>query len=357
MEENKHLLSNWQIEIQNFLIESKTLYLAIFSMSGDLLFANPAMLSLFKSEPTKSFIQPKFDYFLECSDVNYPIYDGFITIGSELYGDTSILGKVYKKNDHLLFIGEMDVETLAKQYEIILTLNTDITNLQRRIIKEKHILQNEIAIRKKAEKHIKDLLSEKELILTEVHHRIKNNMNTVHSLLSLQSGHLENDEAKEVLLDAAGRLRSMMQLYDKLYRSEDTSVISIKDYLPDLIDEIVNVFPQKDSVKIENQIDDIVLGVDVISALGIIINELITNSMKYSFIGKSNNSISVSVQKMKDCITFIYKDNGLDIPETVTLENTTGFGMKLISILVQQINGTISLNRSDGTSFIIEFNV
>ncbi|PKL17172.1 MAG: hypothetical protein CVV49_12615 [Spirochaetae bacterium HGW-Spirochaetae-5] len=182
-------------------------------------------------------------------------------------------------------------------------------------------------------------------------------MNTIYGLLTLQSDDQENDDIKNILLDSAGRVRSMMILYDKLYRSEISSSLSLCEYLPSLIDEIVSIFPRKTSVKIETHIDDIVLTARVLSSLGIIINELITNSMKYAFNGRNDGIISVTASKSGKRVSIIYQDNGSGFPEAVTFENTTGFGMQLIGMLVGQIGGTVVIERDTGAGFLIEFDV
>lgn len=213
----------------------------------------------------------------------------------------------------------------------------------------------DITERKIADEKIKNLLLEKELILKEVHHRVKNNMNVMGSLLRLQSNTQVTPETKVVLQDAAGRLNSMMVLYEKLYHSENFGKLSLKEYVPSLIEEIVSIFPR--SVKIESHIEDILIDVKLLSSLGIILNELITNSMKHAFNNSDSGLITVSASKKVNMVTVMYGDNGFGLPKSVTFENSTGFGMHLIGILVQQINGTIRIDRNNGARFIIEFEV
>jgi PAS domain S-box-containing protein len=213
----------------------------------------------------------------------------------------------------------------------------------------------DITERKKTEDKIKALLREKELLLKEVHHRIKNNMSSMMSLLSLQSHALKNPEAVAALLEARDRLRSMEVLYDKLYRTENLREMSIKDYLPPLVDEIVGVFPNGGMVKIEKRIDDIVLGVNVLSPLGIIVNELITNALKHAFTGREDGSISVSASAKDDHVILIIEDNGKGIPESVDIANSSGFGLQLVGMLTAQLDGTVRIERRKGTRFVLEF--
>jgi len=203
--------------------------------------------------------------------------------------------------------------------------------------------------------NIQRLLAEKELILKEVHHRIKNNMNTVHSLLSLQAGFLEDPLAITALQDTICRVDSMVVLYDKLYSSHNFQDISVLTYLPSLIDEIIANFQGSESVRVEKKIDDFILSVKTLQPLGIIINELLTNIMKYAFTGRDNNVINVSATLSGENVCIIISDNGKGIPESITFETTTGFGMQLVSMLARQIGGSVKIERGEGTKFIIEF--
>jgi len=215
----------------------------------------------------------------------------------------------------------------------------------------------DITDRKLSEEKIKKLLAEKELILKEVHHRIKNNMNTIKSLLFLQAENLADPSAVAALRDAESRVESMMVLYDKLYRSTDFIEMSIKGYLPVLIDEIIGNFPNKKNVKVEKYIDDFILGADTLFPLGILVNELLTNIMKYAFAGRESGLIIVSAELDGNHVRIVIRDNGVGIPESVSFEKSTGFGLDLVSMLAQQIGGSIRIERGEGTAFVLEFDL
>ena len=211
--------------------------------------------------------------------------------------------------------------------------------------------------RLKAEVQINSLLSEKELLLREVHHRIKNNMNVITSLLSLQADKLHDPSAIAALEDSGNRVQSMMVLYDKLYRSADFREVSANEYLTSLIDEIVNNFPNRGLVTIEKQIDDFILDAKTLSPLGIILNELLTNIMKHAFIGRENGVIGVSLSIKETHATLIVQDNGVGIPESIDITASAGFGMQLVGILTEQLEGTMTIERDNGTKFILEFEI
>jgi len=215
----------------------------------------------------------------------------------------------------------------------------------------------DITERKNAEEKQERLLREKELVLKEVHHRIKNNMNTIHSLLTLQAATVSDAAAYAALEDAGSRVRSMMLLYDKLYQSTDFNEIPVARYLPPLIDEILSNFPNRSMVKTEKNIGDFLLDVKKLQPLGIIINELLTNIMKYAFTGKKDGRIAVSAICTDDLVSVVIEDNGNGMPESVDFENSTGFGLVLVAGLTRQLDGTIRIVRAKGTRIILEFRI
>jgi PAS domain S-box-containing protein len=248
----------------------------------------------------------------------------------------------------------------------------------------------DITDRKKTEDKIQKLFAEKELLIREVHHRIKNNMTVIMSLLSLQSSMLKDPSAISSLEDARNRIRTMMILYDKLYRSTDFREISTKAYLASLMDEIVANFPNRGSVAIETHIDDFALDAKTLSPVGMILNELLTNAMKHAFPEEMFNvqsstfkinkpaKITVTLTEKQDSeprtlnvehrtlaqqvtlskqFTLIVQDNGVGIPESIDIATTTGFGLQLADILTQQLEGAIRIERQNGSRFILSFDI
>jgi PAS domain S-box-containing protein len=200
------------------------------------------------------------------------------------------------------------------------------------------------------------LLQEKEILLKEVHHRIKNNMSTIVSLLHLHADSLSEPSAIAALNDARSRVMSMMIIYDKLYRSADFRNIQVRDYLVNLINEIFSTFPGRKKINIEYVVDDFMLDSKVLFPLGIIINELLTNSMKHAFPGEREGKVNVTVKiDESDSIEASVSDDGVGIPESVDLRRTQSFGLNLIDLLADQIRGSIIVNRIGGTQFIIKF--
>ncbi|MBL0265939.1 MAG: PAS domain S-box protein [Leptospiraceae bacterium] len=217
-------------------------------------------------------------------------------------------------------------------------------------------LVKDITERKVAEENVHKLLAEKEIILKEIHHRIKNNMYSVYGLLQLQSQTLKEDNAAAAALeDAAIRIQSMMLLYDKLYQSEQFTDLLIEEYISPLVDEVIENFPNIVPIRVIKEIGDIVLDAKRLSNIGIILNELLTNIMKYAFKGRSEGLIRVSAQMVEDKVVILVQDNGIGIPEGIDFANSTGFGLKLIAMLTKQIEGKGKIERENGTTVHLEF--
>jgi len=213
----------------------------------------------------------------------------------------------------------------------------------------------DITSRKIAEEKNTALLAEKELILKEVHHRIKNNMNTIYSLITLQASCIKNAAAIEALQDTGKRVKSMAILYERLYNSAGTRDLAMRDYLEPLILEIVANFPNSPLVKTETRIDDTVLDIKRLQPLGIIVNELLTNIMKYAFSGRKEGLITVSSSRRDGLIVLTVEDDGIGMPESVDFDNSTGFGLVLVHGLTRQLDGTIRIERGRGTRLVLEF--
>jgi len=218
-----------------------------------------------------------------------------------------------------------------------------------------HVVLSDISSHVLAEERINKLLEEKELLLREVHHRIKNNMSTINSLLTLQAGMVKQAAASAVLRDAATRVESMMLLYDNLYQANNFSTVSTSSYLANLVDQICRIYSQGRSVKIEMKIDNFHLDVERMQPLGIIANELLTNIMKYAFAGRTDPRLTISLNLLESRVVMIIEDNGNGMPASVDFNNSSGFGLMLVGALTRQLDGNIRIERGDGTRIVLEF--
>ena len=216
-------------------------------------------------------------------------------------------------------------------------------------------IEFDITEQKNAQEKINNLLREKELLLQEVHHRIKNNMNTIKGLLALQLTAEENSSAAASLRDAESRVQSMIMLYDRLYCTDNYRELPVKEYMNLLVEEIIASFPNRGIIKVKTEIDDFILNVNILSPLGIILNELLTNMMKYAFTGRESGVITLSASMKDNHVKILIQDDGVGIPDSVSFETHTGFGLELVRMLIDQIEGNIKIERGEGTKFILEF--
>lgn len=227
--------------------------------------------------------------------------------------------------------------------------------LFRKLEKKMSDLEKSNKALKESENRIKTLLDEKELLLKEINHRIKNNMSTMMGLLNIQINTLKDPSAINALKDATSRLQSMSILYNKLQYKDDTNKFSVNYYLSSLVDEIIKMFSGSVVVKKKIEIEDFLLSIQILSPIGIIVNEIITNSIKYAFKGMAEGLITVKGNLKDNNVYISIKDNGIGIPDSVDVENSIGFGLNLIEMLMTQLEGTVKINRENGTEFILEF--
>jgi PAS domain S-box-containing protein len=215
----------------------------------------------------------------------------------------------------------------------------------------------DITWRKLAEEDIKRQLAEKEILLKEVHHRIKNNITSIGGLISLRLQSINNPEAVAVLQDAVGRVESMRILYEKMLFNESFKDISVKNYVESLVDAVVALFPDNTRIKLEKFITDFQLDSKRLFPLGIIINELLTNTMKYAFSSGDAGLISISLTHVKNHVTIIVQDNSQGLPDGFDIDKSKGFGLTLVKMLCQQLGGSFTIESKAGTRSKVEFDV
>lgn len=216
-------------------------------------------------------------------------------------------------------------------------------------------LRFEIIRRIRVEEEIKHQLHEKEILIKEVHHRIKNNIGSIKSLLGLHADGTSNPDAKIIINDAINRVESMYQLYNKLLPVEDYIELSVKNYLEDLVKSVIDIFSEKGKISIEMEIEDFKINVKKLFSLGAIINELITNSIKYAFINRESGAVVIKLKKQNNDGTLSVHDNGCGLPDNFDINKSTGFGLILVKLLSQQLKGKISMENNNGTTCTVTF--
>jgi len=210
-------------------------------------------------------------------------------------------------------------------------------------------------VRTKTNKLLAAKNQQNELLLKEIHHRVKNNLELVKSLIALQSAQLEDSATKDAMIASQNRVQSMGIIHQKLYQGDNLGSVEMKDYFLNLGEGILDTFNAEDQVKIECAMDNLELDVDTAVPIGLIVNELLTNALKYAFPKNAKGNISISLLKTNpETLTLKVVDNG--IGKIVGLApKGTGFGSQLIKLLTQQLNGEMEEDSLNGTSVLFHF--
>ncbi len=218
-------------------------------------------------------------------------------------------------------------------------------------------VRQELAERKRAEEQVRASLKEKEMLLKEIHHRVKNNLQVISSLLYLQSENIEDAPALEMFQESRNRVRSMALVHKKLYRSGDLARVDFAEYIRDLAMHLFRSYGVSSNViKLKINVYDVSVGIDTAVPCGLILNELISNSLKHAFPNSREGEIHIELRSDSDDeVTLIVGDNGIGFPKDLDFRNTTSLGLQLVNTLTNQIEGTVELDRSGGTEVIIRF--
>jgi len=216
-------------------------------------------------------------------------------------------------------------------------------------------LTQEIAERRKAEDALRALLEEKVVLLREIHHRVKNNLQVISSLLSLQQQAAEHPVTKELLRETRGRVQSMARIHEKLYQARNVAEVDFGEYVRALVRELLQSYGVR-HVRVDVVADDVRLHVDTAIPCGLIINELVTNALKHGFKGRREGTIKVELASQQSgMLNLRVADDGVGFADGVDYRTARTMGMVVVRSLVAQLNGTIELRTNPGTEFMIQF--
>ncbi len=221
-------------------------------------------------------------------------------------------------------------------------------------LSEYQAVGRDITERVAMEEALRRSVAEKELLLKEVHHRVKNNLAVIVSLIRLGYDRLDSEQGRAVFSDLENRVGSIALVHEKLYRSNDLSGIDLCEYVRDLANQVLATFPLHTAVDVDVSIPDVFLPLDMAMPIGLIINELLTNSVKYAFTGREKGMIRIAVER-DEKYELRYTDDGVGMP--VENDACGSLGLKLVRGLVDQIGGTLRMDCDRGTSFFIRFAV
>ena len=212
----------------------------------------------------------------------------------------------------------------------------------------------DITDRKKAERNIMRSLEEKEVLLSEIHHRVKNNLAVISGLLQLQAYNAKDSDVQDILYESQNRIQSIAMIHEKLYQSDTFAHIELKNYISDLVNNIRNTYNKK-NIKITIEADEIYLNITEAIPCALILNELIVNAFKHAFKKMQKGRVTIEMAQSKGYINLKVRDNGVGLPDDFGMVSKKALGMTLIKTLVKQLNAELEINQQKGTEFSILF--
>lgn len=218
-------------------------------------------------------------------------------------------------------------------------------------------IAHDITEKKLSEEQIRQSLQEKEVLLKEVHHRVKNNLQVISSILNLQSSYVRDQGTLNILKESQNRIKSMAFIHESLYQTKDFSSINFTEYVHNLANNLMHSYSNiNHDVKLKLDIQNVFLNLDLAIPCGLIINEIVSNALKYAFVDKREDcEIRIKMSVKEDKLLLMIGDNGKGFPSDIDYRNTESLGLQLVVTLVDQLNGTIELENNNGVNFIIIF--
>lgn len=219
------------------------------------------------------------------------------------------------------------------------------------------VLALDITERTKAEKQLQASLAEKEIMIKEIHHRVKNNLQIISSLLTLQAEYIKDESARGYFNDSQNRVKSMAIIHEKLYQTRDFTKIDVKDYVSNLTLSLFKAYNiNTNLVEVDVDISNISLDVDTAIPCGLIINELVSNALKYAFSDGRKGKVTIKLLPVEeDKLQLTVSDNGLGLPNDLETKEVQSLGLTLVHILAKQLNGSVEVISKNGTTFIVTF--
>ncbi|HDP80249.1 MAG TPA: PAS domain S-box protein, partial [Spirochaetes bacterium] len=220
-------------------------------------------------------------------------------------------------------------------------------------------ISRDISERKAAEEKIRRSLREKEVLLREIHHRVKNNLGVIYSMLHFQKGTVGDGAIAEILENTQNRVKSMALVHQKLYGSDEVSLINFAEYCDELMGQLIKSVKRPGAdIEIKLNVEEALLDIDTVLPCGLIINELVTNSLKYAFSDTGKGTISLDFNRGKeDRYLLRVSDDGRGMPETRTDRPAKTLGMFIVDSLTKQLGGTMEISSGPGVSVAVSFPV
>ncbi|MEN9440125.1 MAG: hypothetical protein RLZ33_201 [Bacteroidota bacterium] len=325
---------------------------AIFDSSS-----NTLLLTLDTDFKISSFNTHCQNYFWYLIEERMLVNDSFTGFFSQVYDRTQIR--------YFLLILNAVKKGESKQMETYFTSKGSLRWIELFInpifdiegqVTEISLVAHDITEKKLSEKEIVESLKEKEVLLKEIHHRVKNNLQVISSILNLQSSFVKDEKTLEILDESRNRIRSMAIIHENLYRTTNFSSINFSSYLQNLCINLISSYHVYSGVvEFKDEMEHVDLVLDQAIPCGLLVNELITNSIKYAFPTKQAGEITVGLEEKEEKIYLRIEDNGIGLPKDFDMMKTDTLGLQLVSTLVEQLDGEITVRNHQGTKYLITF--
>ncbi len=266
------------------------------------------------------------------------------------------VGNIYKEGG-TLYVPEIKTTNRKSRAALWLSQYFYAVKGEKETVDRVVILTEDITEKKLKDENLQKSLQEKELMLSEIHHRVKNNLQIISSLLNMQSQYITNPDILEYFRISSSRVKSMALIHENLYRAEDLSKINFEKYVRQLSTHLYNVYGADfSSVRLSLNISNIFLNIDTAIPCGLLINELLSNSLKHAFPKNKMGEIIIEMTSQKgQKYTLRVRDNGCGLPQTIDFSKLNSLGMKLVHTLVKQLDGSLEFTNYSGAEFIINF--
>jgi len=317
------------------IIESASDFIGIMDYNGVVLLVNEVGAKRFNKEPTDILGRSLRDFFPESADKQ-----------------VELIRKVYNTGEGL----EMELPIHFHGDEFWYSISIQPLFGSENKVQNVQVIARDITEIKETQIKLEQALKDKDMLMKEIYHRVKNNLMVISSLLNLQSRYIKDEEAKGIFKESQNRAHSMAIIHERLYRSSDLKRIDFGDYIRTLANDLYHTYvPDPERVDLKVNVDEIMMDINTSIPLGLIINELLSNSMKHGFPGDTTGEIIIDFHKVDNDFILEVRDTGIGIPEDMDIYNTGSLGMQLVTSLTQQISGELELTRTPDTCFSITF--
>jgi PAS domain S-box-containing protein len=323
-------------EKYKFLVDNSKEIILILSKTGKILFANKSALGNF-GYSKEELLGKSITHFLAKGSIRKALY--------------ALAQELLRRPQPVM---EIQAKTKSGKIRYLEVAEGSTPIYDKKKLVGVMISASDITERKKAEEKIKASLQEKEVLLQEIHHRVKNNMQIISSLVKLQSRHVTDNDALETFRSTQNRVKSMALIHERLYQSKDFAKVDFEEYVRSLASNLFAAYTvAPGNIELHANIKDVFVDINTAIPCGLIINELISNSLKHAFPNGKKGQIDIIMHPLnKNEAELTFSDNGVGLPEDVDFRNTESLGLHLVTILAEdQLHGNIKLDRKEGTKF------